>query len=78
MARYGVTLALAILIIEMVINSTIREPQDIIVFEQPWNQLYYIANKIWLTMCIEDCNKQFKRGTRMNERCVKECYGKAS
>ncbi|KAL1370003.1 hypothetical protein AAHE18_01G028300 [Arachis hypogaea] len=77
MGKYGVKLALAILIIEMVIYSAISSESRNIIFEQTLNQIYYIADSsIALKECIDDCNKQYHKGTMANIRCVKECLKK--
>ncbi|QHO48189.1 uncharacterized protein DS421_1g03450 [Arachis hypogaea] len=69
MARNGVALAIATLIIQVVIYSAIAEFQNNI-REQHWTSSYYILRE--LSQCINKCIR-YTSVPIMRELCIREC-----
>ncbi|KAL1370005.1 hypothetical protein AAHE18_01G028500 [Arachis hypogaea] len=70
MARNGVALAIATLIIQVVTYSAIAEFQNNI-SEQPWTPSYYIARNFF--QCIMQCKMLFAREPTIKGVCIQEC-----
>ncbi|KAL4343154.1 hypothetical protein AHAS_Ahas11G0050000 [Arachis hypogaea] len=71
MARNGVALAIATLIIQVVTYSAIAEFQNNI-SEQPWTPSYYIARNA-LYQCIKECEMLYALEPIKKELCIREC-----